>query len=134
MNTNERTTPESDKEEQSMDSGWGSLGDTFRTMRKLERERDEAREKLAELEKQLAEMQNPKAGTFEAHGLTWIKHVPGDPMPCDGNAKVRVIFNEFTGSKERDCDLSDDTASGWFWGKDLSHTSPICGWNYADAP
>jgi hypothetical protein len=29
--------------------------------------------------------------TFEAHGLTWIKHTPGDPMPCDGDARVEWI-------------------------------------------
>lgn len=73
-------------------------------------------------------------GTFQAHGLTWIKHVPGDPMPCDGRVKVRVIFKEFTGDKEQDCDCTGDTASGWFWGKKGNHLSPIAGWNYADAP
>lgn len=131
MNTDERPTPESDKEKESLDSGWGCLGDTFRTMRKLERERDEAREKLAELEKQLAEMQEPKAETFQAHGLTWIKHVPGDPMPCEGEFEVRVLFVKEEKGEYWSADLP---ACDWSWTKTPSPENQIIGWNYADAP
>jgi hypothetical protein len=35
----------------------------------------------------------PQPETFEAHGLTWIKHTPGDPMPCDGDAIVQLLTN-----------------------------------------
>ena len=64
MNTNERPTPETDAEE---------LHDPYLVRelpfcvvridfaRRLERERDEARDRIAELEKQLAELQKPDA-------------------------------------------------------------------------
>ncbi len=29
--------------------------------------------------------------TFEAHGHTWTKHTPGDPMPCDGDTMVIAL-------------------------------------------
>ena len=30
--------------------------------------------------------------TFESHGFCWFKHTPGDPMPCDGYAKIQYIM------------------------------------------
>lgn len=32
--------------------------------------------------------------TFEAHGHTWFKHTPGDPMPVAEDTKVDVIMRE----------------------------------------
>ena len=33
-----------------------------------------------------------KKETFEAHGYTWFKHIPGEPMPCKNTDKVRVLL------------------------------------------
>ena len=35
----------------------------------------------------------PKPSTFTAHGKTWTRHTPGDPMPCDGERKIYCIDN-----------------------------------------
>lgn len=29
---------------------------------------------------------------FQHAGLDWIPHTPGDPMPCHGDTRVRVLF------------------------------------------
>jgi hypothetical protein len=32
--------------------------------------------------------------TFEAHGKTWKRHTPGDPVPCDGDAIVEWLTEQ----------------------------------------
>lgn len=61
-----------------------------------------------------------KQTTFEAHGHTWFKHTPGDPMPCDGEAEVLC-----TGG----AGLSQEVhrASWWDW----SELTCVTGWRYA---
>lgn len=34
----------------------------------------------------------PTPSTFTAHGKEWTRHVPGDPMPCDGDARVEWLL------------------------------------------
>ena len=95
--------------------------------RRLERERDEARDCVAELEKRLAELQKPKEReTFQAHGLTWIKHTPGNPMPCYGDAEIRVLL--------RCSAYGPATSSQLDWSEKQGDEGQIIGWNYADAP
>ena len=90
-------------------------------------ERDEARDRITELEKQLAELQKPKESeTFEAHDLTWVKHVSGDPMPCYGDAKIRVLL--------RCSAYGSATGSQLDWSEKQSYEGQIIGWNYADVP
>lgn len=81
-----------------------------------------ARDKEVMLDKQ------PNPETFEAHGHTWFKHTPGDPMPCDGNRKVNWL-------------LSGETDEGKYlhWSKlakDVKWRDSrfgVIGWRYADS-
>lgn len=67
----------------------------------------------------------PKPATFEAHGMHWIPHKPGDPMPCDGSEQVRVLC--------RDNCFDSNEAREWAWGKWPSICeAEIIGWNYSD--
>jgi hypothetical protein len=68
-----------------------------------------------------------KQTTFEAHGHTWFKHTPGDPMPCDGEAEVSVILDSEMGGVI-DFEEEVSKAKGWDWGG--SPTWKIVGWRY----
>ena len=62
--------------------------------------------------------------TFTHAGKTWTWHRPGDPMPCDGEARVHVLFFD---------DLADDppvSAKEVEW--DRAGVCDIIGWRYAD--
>ncbi len=72
-----------------------------------------------------SEKQPDEPATFEAHGYTWTRHKPGDPMPCDGGRRVFCISNSpdcYDGAMEAKC---------WSWGVE---TVSIIGWRYADEP
>lgn len=58
--------------------------------------------------------------TFEAHGHTWTRHTPGDPMPCDGDRVVVLLFQSGRQSVAA-------PASVWAWG-DTFHDK---GWRFA---
>lgn len=58
---------------------------------------------------------------FEAHGFEWFKHTPGDPMPCDGDAGVVLLFQNGESS-------SSAPAFSWSWDKAWNEL----GWRYAD--
>lgn len=64
------------------------------------------------------------AGTFESHGKTWMRHTPGDPMPCDGKEEVEYIMESNLLSTKawpaKDCRWDAGTS--------------IIGWRYADEP
>lgn len=83
-----------------------------------------ARDKETTLDKQ------PAPETFEAHGLTWFKHTPGDPMPCDGDAKINWLLSREKGGEEYT--HWDKLAKDIPWGGALG----VVGWRYAtaDAP
>lgn len=73
---------------------------------------------------------SPTTETFEAHGLTWFKHTPGDPCPCDRKAWVQVFWdsdfdNDSSGVTER--------AADWDWECE-DRGMRVVGWRYADAP
>jgi hypothetical protein len=61
--------------------------------------------------------------TFEAHGLTWIKHALGDPMPCDGGAEVELV--QRCGMR-----LQPRLAKDFVWGEAAYN---MAGWRYANA-
>ena len=66
--------------------------------------------------------------TFEAHGKTWTRHTPGDPMPCDGEAWVNwLLESEFNGSFPYRNNSTLARNLGKFW-------TGIIGWRYADEP
>jgi hypothetical protein len=60
-------------------------------------------------------------------GADWTPHVPGDPMPCDGEALVDVRY--------RDGDVSrSDHADHYSWQRldeDRPHDFDITAWRYA---
>lgn len=60
--------------------------------------------------------------TFQAHGKTWTRHTPGDPMPCDGEAMVECLFD---GNRL----IEPDKGRRWYWGENTT----IEAWRYADA-
>lgn len=69
----------------------------------------------------------PEPATFEAHGYTWTRHTPGDPMPCDGDTMVQCVFAD------------GDLWPGSFPAKDVRWTKnndlgDVIGWRYADEP
>lgn len=66
----------------------------------------------------------PEPETFEAHGKTWTRHTPGDPMPCDGEVKIYCIGNMKGVTHEA------YPANWWNW----SEQSCVIGWRYADEP
>ena len=67
----------------------------------------------------------------------WIKHVPGDPCPCEGNKDVDVIFNNGKGL------VSGASAEFWAaWVNNWECKEPECGiiawrpvgWEYKPEP
>jgi hypothetical protein len=101
-----------------------------------EQERKEAEIWLTEIEKHEAERlqaalaRNPftqmldkepsQTETFEAHGLTWIKHTPGNRMPCDKDSIVEFLLQDGTIHRGR-----AGFTVAWTHGK-----SQIIGWRY----
>jgi uncharacterized protein YodC (DUF2158 family) len=67
----------------------------------------------------------PEPATFEAHGKTWTRHTPGDPMPCDGEAVIQYLM--------RDNAWSTEPAGKLRWCK-KDNIGDIIGWRYADKP
>jgi len=75
--------------------------------------------------------EKPELEIFEAHGKIWTRHVPGDPMPCDGERKVYILTPK-TGESEEPYKASMYAwtcifKEGDWWGE-------IIGWRYADEP
>jgi len=68
----------------------------------------------------------PEPATFTAHGKTWTRHTPGDPMPCDGEAKICVIYRTDESYEFNGIGMILDA-------KDLTWDE-IIGWRYADEP
>lgn len=66
--------------------------------------------------------------TFEAHGRTWFKHAPGDPMPCDESKQVFVV----TKAAWVNSGKNSRKACEWNWTLDESSPSQIIGWRYAE--
>ena len=66
-----------------------------------------------------------KPETFEAHGKTWVRHKPGDPMPCDGSSAVMALLGDGT--------FWTQQAEDWNWNNN-NNKFDIIGWRYADKP
>lgn len=80
-------------------------------------------------ETRLPEEKDPHAdnpATFEAHGFTWNRHTPGDPMPCDGKNEIFII--DFDNSRYGP--MSAEYADDQNWWSD-EYITPIIGWRYA---
>ena len=63
--------------------------------------------------------------TFEAHGFTWFKHTPGDPMPCDGNAQVNWLLPEELDGYYKRATTKANNKHLWL---------KCAGWRYANKP
>jgi len=68
----------------------------------------------------------PATETFEAYGKVWRHHTPGDPMPCEANAKIYVILNDEPES------AGDPPIRGDQIEWDNQGAGDIIGWRYAD--
>ena len=69
---------------------------------------------------------------FEAHGKEWFKHVPGYPMPCDGEKEVSVLLRDLTfGGTGSLSDEEFDHAENWDW-SNSNDDADIIGWRYVD--
>lgn len=63
--------------------------------------------------------------TFTHEGKTWTWHRSGDPMPCDGERIVYLLFSDGIPTR------ASSRATIWSWDNQGS-TSTIIGWRYAD--
>lgn len=80
--------------------------------------------KLAAGDMKAGKFDKPTPETFTAHGKEWFSHVPGDPMPCDGQASV------FVTSDNPDVLPHAKAARDWHWGTNTE--AKIIGWRYAE--
>lgn len=63
---------------------------------------------------------------FEAHGREWYRHAPGDKMPCEPGARVKIFLSMIE-------DNSKNAAlPGYEW--EWNEYGSIIGWRPADAP
>jgi len=73
----------------------------------------------------------PTSETFEAHGKTWTRHTPGDPMPCGRLRKVNILCEDvemWSPSREL-------PACGVNWELlTVNKGYNVIGWRYADEP
>lgn len=70
----------------------------------------------------------PEPETFEAHGKTWTRHTPGDPMPTKGgSAFVQLLLSDGSIGKTDRADLC-------IWNTKPGPSDQIIGWRYADQP
>ena len=68
--------------------------------------------------------------TFEAHGKTWTRHKPGDPMPCGPGLWVEVITRgEVEGGRYID---AISLAEEWDWDTSMFPEDEIIGWRYEE--
>lgn len=109
-----------------------TVSDTFLTREGARAWRDE-NEQVVKLECRIVE-QRPKkprkAKTFTAQGLEWIPHTPGDPMPCDGETKVRFLFRTEAEGGTYVSAIWRAEECNWMERPNISFTE-IIGWNYA---
>lgn len=66
----------------------------------------------------LADHRDTESATFEAHGTTWTRHSPGDPMPVDSVTRINVLMNDGIVCEDQYVEF----ASTW---------ACIIGWRYA---
>lgn len=78
-------------------------------------------EALKRAEKAEADSVPAEAATFEAHGKTWTRHTPGDPMPVDTATFIDVL-------------MDDGSVCSNQYVKFASTWNSITGWRYADEP
>jgi len=110
-------------------AGWDLRDSPFEAWKAGRAARDkelEIRDARSEQE-HAAEIAEPE--TFEAHGFTWFKHKPGDPMTCDGDVEIETLLAGEVGGRYKGC---VENAKCWDWKTDGGSTA-IVGWRYANA-
>jgi len=65
---------------------------------------------------------------FEHAGKEWTWHRAGDPMPCDGEARVDLLLKDCSSGAVK------TEASKLVWGTSPLDNCQILGWRYADKP
>ena len=75
-----------------------------------------------------ASQPEPEPATFQAHGKTWTRHTPGDPMPCKESDMIWPLFRG--GAMEQ----KPHEAGSYVWGNFYKEDLGIIGWRYADEP
>lgn len=78
---------------------------------------------IADAEENL--MRTTRPLTFNHAGKTWTYHRPGDPMPCDGEARIEIVCHEGRTEQEDGIKYLPRLARNNIWEKTL-------GWRYAD--
>jgi len=88
---------------------------------------EQMRNHALELIESITSQQTTKPSTFEAHGKTWTRHTPGDPMPCHGTSKVDILLrNQDIGA------ATNAFANSVNWSTIPLEQVQIIGWRYAD--
>lgn len=64
---------------------------------------------------------------FQHAGLDWIPHTPGDPMPCPGDMRVRVLLRYEQADSSYDAGQRVLSAVDWDW--DQCGSGSIIGWH-----
>lgn len=64
---------------------------------------------------------------FTHAGLPWIPHIPGDPMPCPPDTKVRVLLRGDLFKLQHPNQVF--SAELWFWGERSGADGEIIGWH-----
>lgn len=62
---------------------------------------------------------------FQHAGKEWIPHTPGDPMPCPGDTRVRVLLS----CEKENGTYYDDIDSAEIWNWDEVGYRSIIGWH-----
>jgi hypothetical protein len=71
----------------------------------------------------------PRPKTFEAHGQTWTLHIPGDPMPCEGEVEIYALMQfELVGDEMA---MPPCHAKYFYW-SNTNQESKIVGWRLAE--
>lgn len=78
---------------------------------------------------ELAKFTRIEREVFEHGGVEWFAHNPGDPMPCDGNALVHLMFQDGTLSTQYR--KESNIAGQLDWSAKVGNCN-IIGWRYAD--
>lgn len=69
------------------------------------------------------------ADTFNAHGKTWNRHTPGDPMPCGANDEIHILCQTIEAYSPEIIQAGEDV--DW---RSADLNLAVIGWRYADEP
>lgn len=103
------------------EAGWNGVEnpkDLAQFIKRQAEELDRIKPEPAVPGRDLADHRDTESATFEAHGTTWTRHSPGDPMPVDTVTRINVLMNDGIVCEDQYVEF----ASTW---------ACIIGWRYA---